>query len=186
MKKVLAVLFTLMLAFSALTMVASAADSPEASSIIASIQIEGSGEATYSAKADNSGFKNAVSEGTMTQGVTQLSGINGPTTAEVKVLGVKSNTKGYFLFKGADGTVKRLEAVMSDGKASTVVSESGEMVLVLDNETLKNANVQKLADTAGSSATSPKTGDNSVAVIALLLVSAAAAGYSVKKIRTAE
>lgn len=197
MKKTLAILLTVVMAFTCLSTFASAAtDSPEAKGVIAS--------ATAKDK-DNKEVKITISPAKSTvdfssslailktdankndlkvvdqREVTAPAGTVFPITITFNVIGVTSNSVAYFLHKKADGTVEQIKAITGKDTMTGTFNSLSPVALVVDNSTA--AAVEVAATT--SDATSPKTASDVATPIAMALVCACAviAGISVKKIK---
>lgn len=197
MKKLLAFVLVVVLAFSAVT--ANAAPSPEKlEGVISSATAKDKNGASVklvlnASTADRAVYNTALEELKTANGadlkivdhkVITLDGASSPAfplTVELNIPGVKASSKGFVLFKNSQGNVEKLNAVMGDGKVTVTINELGEFVLVTDSQTVTDINSD-----GGEANKSPQTSDNVTPIAVLLLVaSAAVAIVSVKKIRTA-
>ncbi len=89
--------------------------------------------------------------------------------------GIKATDKGYILYKGDDGKIQKLSATFGNGTIAASFPALGEFVLVLE----------AAADSSETPKSDPTSDNVTPVAFALLLASAAVAMVSVKKIRNA-
>ena len=207
MKKCLAVLIALVLAFAAFSMVAAAAPSKEGGLISESAQgVDANGknvqvkvvksvnkdispfETEYQKIKKKNGSMNAIAHVDVTAvGDTDL--LEYPIKVTIPVSGATAGNAGYFLLKKADGTIVVLDAVMGDGTATADFPELGEVLFVSDMDAESTIDIgtpeESTKDDGKSSETgktSDKTSDGVVPFVALIMVGAVVLGVSGKKL----
>lgn len=196
MKKVLAVLLTAILAFTALTVAAENPSPEKNTGVITSVTGKDKNGSTVELAVEPTQIQQTVYTKAMDDlkkevGDNNLkivdqkqlvlkSGKNPtfPVTVEFKVPGVKPTSKVYILFSpAATNDVIKLDATAGTNKVTATFNQLGEFVIVTDAKTVSDI------EEAGKS---HQTSDKATPVVfALFAVAALAAVVSVKKIRTA-
>ncbi len=195
MKKLLALLLTLVLTVSCGTMVAFAADdSPEAEGVISdseAVDANGKEVEIEFEKIDGKVIKDFADELDNLKKETENKDlkivdqfdviINGgpkyPVDVTLNVLGVSKSSKVYVLVKTADGNIKSIEVTVKEGKLSFSITENiKKLAIVVDKKTAQNVEEE-------NNIKSPQTADYTVAVLIIAMLGLFATAVVCKKQR---
>lgn len=195
MKKILVFLLTVILALSTFSVLSFAATkSPEAEGVISGIVAKDDNDEDVSVSFEKidgkvvKEFAKALEELKKELGTKDLKVIDQydvdidgspeyPVAITLSVLGISDSSKGYVLVKNSKGVVEMLEVEIEKGKISFSITENiKRLAIVVDKKTA--AEVEK-----ENNVLAPQTGDNSVVVTVLALVTVLAAGFVLRKIR---
>ena len=194
MKKILAVLLTLVLVFAMGTMaVCAATASPEVNGIISGTEIKDADGADVSIKfekidgkvttefqkelkdlkkeSEDSNIKVVAQYEVKTEGTPKY-----PVTVTLDVLGVSTSSKVYVMVKEGSN-VKTIETTVVNGKITfTIDNAIQKIAIVTDKATATNVEKE-------NNVLSPQTGDASLLVVVMGVLAIVAAGFVFKKVK---